>query len=138
MQKESQLLELQQIVVEQKAALLKVVETIKEEGVSNYPILWMYTGSARPNLGIYLGELAGGAWQHGATTLEELYTKGIIEAEKIDNFRALYNHKGGHFCVLMMSLEQTELVFLPYSLVKNENQKRGGWVEERRKGLKVV
>ena len=92
---------------------LTATETIRNEGVSNYPIIVAYKGEDSPEIGIPL-TLAQAEWQYRATTLEELYTKNLVEEEKIDAFRALYNHKSGQLCVLLIDeFTGADFVFVP-------------------------
>ncbi len=94
--------------------LIQHVETVKNEDVSNYPII-VATQEAFPlELGVP-AQISEELWDYRITTLEELYTKNIVTKEKIDDFRTLYNHKSQHFCVLLINEQQLEFVFIPYT-----------------------
>lgn len=92
---------------------LEVTETIRNEGVSNYPIILAYQGDIAPEIGIPL-PVNEEDWSYRATTLEELYTKNLVQEEKIDEFRLLYNHKPKHLCVLLIEESSgADFVFVP-------------------------
>ena len=93
--------------------LIAHVETVKNEGISNYPILVVSQESFPVEIGVP-AQLPEGIWNYRVTTLEELYTKNMVSKEKVDDFRTLYNHKTEHFCVLLINADHTEFVFIPY------------------------
>lgn len=90
-----------------------ITDTIRNEAISNYPIILAYQGENAPEIGISL-PINQADCSFRATTLEELYTKNLVEAEKIDEFRALYNHKPNHLCVLLIDeFLGADFVFVP-------------------------
>lgn len=93
--------------------LIAHIETVKNEGISNYPILIASQADFPIEIGLP-AQLPEGLWSYRITTLEELYTKNMVTKEKIDDFRSLYNHKTDHFCVLLISAESSEFVFVPF------------------------
>jgi hypothetical protein len=93
--------------------LIAHMETVKNEGISNYPILIASQEDFPVEIGVP-AQLPEGIWDYRVTTLEELYTKNMVSKEKVDDFRSLYNHKSAHFCVLLINGVHTEFVFIPY------------------------
>ena len=97
---------------EEQNKIISAVETVKNEGVSNYPIIICFYSEAYYELGIPLlnkSELAC-----NISTLEELYVKNIVDTEKVNNFKDLYNHKLNHICVLFITENDAEFVFIPF------------------------
>jgi predicted type IV restriction endonuclease len=98
---------------EEQNKIILALEAVKNEGVSNYPVIICFYSEAYYELGIPLlnkSELA-----FNISTLEELYVKNIVDIEKVNNFKALYNHKLNHVCVLSVLENNAEFVFIPLS-----------------------
>jgi|688.fasta_scaffold1049774_2 hypothetical protein len=100
--------ELQKHTVE----LLKAVNFVKNESVSNYPVLVVMEKGLETALGIDL-KFVNSELCFSLTTLEELYVKNLMKAEAIDDFRSLYNKKDECFCVLTFLGEKPNFVFVP-------------------------
>jgi len=94
--------------------LIEAVETVQNEGVSNYPVIVAYPEEAFYEIGIPI-VLSQGPYIYNISTLEELFAKNIVNREKVDNFRAVYNHKTEHFCVLLIIEQKADVIFVPYA-----------------------
>ena len=106
---------LQAYISQSEKYFLDLLETIRNEGVSNYPIILAYQGDTASEIGIPL-PINQPDWTYRATTLEELYTKNLVKEEKINEFRTLYNHKSKHLCVLLIDkFSGADFVFVPHS-----------------------
>jgi hypothetical protein len=93
--------------------LTQAANTIKEQAVSNYPI---FVASQLPlELGIplLLKEQMIEGWSINASTLEEFHAKQIIDAEKVDNFRALYLSHKDELCIFAMTEVGAKFIFIP-------------------------
>ena len=92
--------------------LRSACETVKDEDVSNYPIVLAH--QADPPLGIDLlkSDVAGTAWSYKITTLEELYARNVIPAENLDNFKQLYKAKLEALCLLVVEEHGANFVFV--------------------------
>ncbi len=105
---------LRNVLVEEQNKIISAIEIVKNEGVSNYPVLICFQANENYELGIPL--LNNNELACNLSTLEELYVKNIVDTEKVNNFRALYNHRLEHFCVLFVSENNPAFIFLPYNL----------------------
>lgn len=94
--------------------LLEAVETVKNEQVSNYPVIVAYSENEFYEIGIPI-VLSQGPYIYNISTLEELFVKNIVNQEKVDNFRAVYNHKTEHLCVLLIIEQKADVIFVPYA-----------------------
>ncbi|MCH2045416.1 MAG: hypothetical protein MK212_14965 [Saprospiraceae bacterium] len=93
---------------------ISATETVQNEGVSNYPILIAHQ-NAEIGIGLVVidSQKENLYWNYNLTTLEELATKKIIGADRIDDFRHLYKSKTDHFCVFLLE-EESQFIFIPY------------------------
>ena len=97
----------------EKKYIQNAMESVRNEGVSNYPIVVIFENPIELELGFPIG-LNKEKLNINISTLEELFVKNIVESEKVNNFRDIYKHKIDHFCVLMLEKENQEFVFVPY------------------------
>jgi hypothetical protein len=103
------------LVQKNTESLKKTVEIVKNENVSNYPIITISSADEIYDIGIFLNIVEDGYFFF-MSTLEELFAKNIVSSENVNNFRQIYNHKTGHFCVLSLGKNQIEFLFIPINL----------------------
>jgi hypothetical protein len=96
-----------------KAWFLKTIQTIRDENVSNYPILIAYPSFTDLDVGLPIKEEE--QLSFNATTLEELAMKKIVNLEKVDEFRKLYKEKQDSFCIFLLQKPAPQFVFVPYA-----------------------
>ena len=114
MEQDSEVLgELEVAIKKNQARFLAAVKTIRDEQVSNYPILMAYPSFTTISIGLPLQE--GERLSFNATTLEELAVKKVIDMERVDDFRKVYNQKQDHWCVFLLERPAPQFVFIPYS-----------------------
>ena len=102
-------------LVERNAETLKdSIEIVKNENISNYPIIAICSAEIVYDVGIFLN-ISKEEYHFFITTLEELFAKNIVSSENVNNFRQIYNHKTGHFCVLFLDGNLSEFVFIPWN-----------------------
>lgn len=89
-------------------------KTIQDEQVSNYPIIVAYPAITTITIGLPLQEDPALSFNFNATTLEELAVKKVINLEKVDDFRKLYNQKKDQLCVFLLERPAPQFVFIPY------------------------
>lgn len=97
-----------------KPFLSKAVEIILSEDVSRYPIFIL--SEAGINLGIPLLEKDDTIeldWNVNLSTLEEFYVKKMIEADKIETFKAAYKSTETHLCIFLLTENNGQYIFLP-------------------------
>lgn len=106
MQEKNNWLQLQTDILPHKEALHQAADTVKDEDVSNYPIFFANAVQHNDHApGIEVLQIKtnrGTTWIINITTLEELATKNIITAEKIDPFRQVYRKSPEALCFLIV------------------------------------
>ena len=93
--------------------LTKAADIIVTEDVSRYPIFILNMNEI--NIGIPLlskEEVKSSQWNIFASTLEEFYVKKMIEADKIDDFKKTYQSPDTHLCVLIVTPQNANFIFL--------------------------
>lgn len=96
-----------------KEWFLKTIQTIRDENVSNYPILIAFPSFTNLNIGLPIKE--EGSLSFNATTLEELAMKKIVDMDRVDGFRKLYKEKQDSFCIFLLEKPAPQFVFVPYT-----------------------
>ena len=108
--------QLQTDILPHKAKLAGAAETVRDEGVSNYPLFFAYAGEENKHTpGIEVMQVPtnrGVVWNINVSTLEELATKGIITKEKIDPFRKVYKNSPASLCFLIVDEEGARFGFV--------------------------
>ncbi len=89
-------------------------ETILDNEVSKYPIFVVHKFDEL-ELGIPLIQRTEyqRVWSLQASTLEELATKGLIEMEKVDQFRRVFKDPREYLCLFVLMDTGAHFVFLP-------------------------
>lgn len=95
--------------------LKKALQTVKDEGVSNYPVLIAYRYEAALGIPLFDRKDYGGDWSFNVSTLEELVTKKLVNPQKVDDFRSLYKEHNKHYCIFLLKEEDAKIVFQPYT-----------------------
>ncbi len=96
-----------------KGIMSQAADVILNEQVSNYPIFIMFQGEINAGLSVVNKETHNSEWNIHASTLEEFYTKKLIQTEKIDDFRKLYKKHAEDLCIFMLSEEGANFIFIP-------------------------
>ena len=99
-----------------KAMLAKASDTILEQDVSDYPIFVAHQ-EMEIGVGILLADAGQiqGNWSINASSLEEFTTKGLIQPDKIENFKGIYKDPKHYFCVFIARKVGATFVFIPRS-----------------------
>ncbi len=90
--------------------------TIKDEGVSNYPIFVAHQDQVDIGITLMKREESGTLWSINASTLEEFYTKQLILDEKLESFKELYRSHEDDICFFVLSELGAQYLFLPVEL----------------------
>ena len=90
--------------------------TIRDEGVSKYPIFVMHR---QDELGVGINvvrrEAAATHWSYQASTLEELVARRIVPFEELEAFRKIYKKPETHFCFMMpLTTEDDDDTLVPH------------------------
>lgn len=94
-------------------ALGKASETILTQNVSEYPIFIAHQQQMDIGIPIMEKDTIKGDWSINASTLEEFTTKGLIQVNKIDDFKSVYKNPEEFLCLFVISEIGATFVFLP-------------------------
>lgn len=93
--------------------LVQATRTILDEGVTKYPIYVAVLDHFKAGIPIINGEDFGKTWNINASSLEEFYTKKIMDKEAVDNFRKVYKDPKKYFCVFLVESDDAKMLFIP-------------------------
>ncbi|RMD71648.1 MAG: hypothetical protein D6818_07560 [Bacteroidetes bacterium] len=94
-------------------ALGQAADTIREQGVSKYPILVLHKLEVDIGIPIIDRHRVQGDWSVNASTLEEFVTKRLVQPEQVDHFRKVYKNPDEFVCLFVLSDLGANFVFLP-------------------------
>lgn len=93
-----------------KVYLDKVLEEIKHNDVSNYPIIVLSKTEILLGLKIIDKKELGINWNFNISHLEEFVVKGVVQKDKAEDFIKVYKEHNQHYC-LFITLSETEADF---------------------------
>ncbi|HMR44097.1 MAG TPA: hypothetical protein PKC40_09695 [Saprospiraceae bacterium] len=96
-----------------KPVFAGLVDTIREQGVSAYPIMVISQKEVEIGLPVVDHREVDGNWSVNASTMEEFLARQIILPEKIESFKSLFDSHEQHFCLFVISDFGADFVFLP-------------------------
>lgn len=106
--------ELEKVLKKMRNSLTEAADTIRNENISNYPIIIVSRNDIELGIPLFTSANNEGGWFFRATTLEELHTKNIVNADALDNFRQLYKARAADLCCLIPDAEgKLEFSFIP-------------------------
>jgi hypothetical protein len=91
--------------------LTEATDTVRNQNVSNYPILITHSRAHDFEIGIRL-ELPHNNLEFRVSTLEELYVKNLVLKDNLDEFRNLYLSKKDKLCFLGLTENSQEFIFM--------------------------
>lgn len=97
--------------------LKEVSDLMLSQKISKYPIFVLHQEQE-----IQLGSQIIDAfrsktkWSVNASHLEEFANKNIIQAEKLDNFRAAYKSPVEHLCIFVFKPQNAGFIFRPFNI----------------------
>lgn len=103
------------------ADFVKVADTLKEASyqirkreISQHPV-FPVCKTDQPIGQVIIGRLqAETEWNYYASFLDEFVQRGIIDAEKQDDFKNAYKDPDEFCCLFVIDKEFTNFVFIPY------------------------
>lgn len=107
------LMAMQQELMKYNALLEPAWETVLVNDVSKYPIAIFSTLPIEAGVLLIDREKAPGPWSVSMSTLEEFSVKGLISAEKVEDFRKVYKDPDLHFCTFVISDLGAQFLFIP-------------------------
>ncbi len=90
-QKEQRLTTVRTLLNYHKATLIQMVEQVRDQDVSNYPIVVLHNAPSF-EVGILFANLTSG-WEIRISTAEEFSARQLIANEKLNDFLALYRKR---------------------------------------------
>ena len=94
--------------------LIEAAEIARNQEVTNYPIFVFFKDDDLA-IGVELirREKQGGPWSVQISSLEEFTEKGLISAEKTDEFLNVFKQPEEQLCIFVISNAGAQFVFLP-------------------------
>ena len=96
-----------------KKMMGEAADIIIESDVSNYPIFVVHQQEVEIGLPIAEKGKIKGNWSINATTLEELVSKQLIKADKVDKFRKNFKDAKEFLCLFTLTELGAQFIFLP-------------------------
>ena len=119
MEKNENWVQLQHDIRGYEPVLDRAAMTVRDEGVSNYPIFVAYAGSEADKVpGIFVTEIVTSReviWTVNVTTLEELVAKQVVDAQRVDPFRKVYREKADGLCFLIIDADGARFGFVDHN-----------------------
>lgn len=91
----------------------KTAQAVLDQDISNYPIFLINEITPAVGISILTFDFEGKPMVMNVTTLEELATKGVVDMDKVDDFRSVYNNNDDSFCLLILEDNEARFIFLP-------------------------
>ena len=88
-----------------------ITETVKNQDISNYPIIVAHLSNIEFEIGIKL-DIPHKRLEFRMSTLEELYVKNLVLKDNLDEFRNLYLSKKDKLCFLGLTENSHEFIFI--------------------------
>lgn len=113
MKNEKYFKQIQQNIQPYVKVMAKAADIIQEQDVSSFPILVLSELPVNIGINIVEKEKLNAPWNIHASTLEELVTKQLIAQEKVEDFKLVYKNSGSDLCLLLLSKEGANFIFIP-------------------------
>lgn len=94
--------------------LRELARRIIDEGISEYPVFIASDEMVDIGKAIFDRDLVQVNWFYHVSILEDFVRKGIIQREKLANFRRAYDDPMQKACILVITADSTQVVFVPY------------------------
>lgn len=94
------------------------IQQVLDEGITRYPVFVLHTGGAKLGAALapWLAESGLEKWQFNLSPLEELVAKGVLERERVTDFKRQYLDPTEKACLLVADAASPRVIFLPYDL----------------------
>ena len=113
-EKEAKLLELKQDLEFYKDAIKTIANEIIDNEVSHFPVFIAHKEPIELGRKVLDAEEFEAKWDISASLLEEFVAKGLVEEDKLDEFKAAFKDAKIHMCVFAADTEIGNFIFLPY------------------------
>lgn len=91
----------------------QVADTVLDADVSAYPIFAVHQLELDLGILVLARQPEQLRWSVQISTLEEMAAKKLIAMEKVDGFRKVYKNPHEFLCLLVLSDQGAQFVFLP-------------------------
>ncbi|MEZ4906358.1 MAG: hypothetical protein R2771_01640 [Saprospiraceae bacterium] len=88
-------------------------KTIIDNDISIYPIIIAHQDQINVGIPLLNKDDGLGEWSLNASTLEEFYTKNLIEESKLEDFKKLYKLHQDEICYFVLSEIGAQFLFIP-------------------------
>ncbi len=112
MQKEQDLMILEEELKPYKRLLGSVADTIMEQDVSSYPVFVLHRDAIEVGIPLNTEDIVG-EWSVNASSLEEFVAKQLVLTEKIDEFKSVYKDPTAFLCLFVVDKSGATFVFIP-------------------------
>ena len=89
----------------------KAMDTILEEGISEYPIIVVHQNVVELGVDILGLDQATPKWRISASTLEEFVAKQLIQSDKVDDFKSVYKDPDTYLCMFIVDDMFAKFIF---------------------------
>lgn len=84
------------------------------KGISEYPIYVAHQDGVGLGKSFMTIEQHKLNWNYNVSVLEEFVSKGVMEKERVDDFRRTYGDAGERACVFMVLPKEASFIFVDY------------------------
>ncbi len=93
--------------------LVQASRTILAEGITKYPIFIASQDFFKVGIPLIDGKEYGKIWNINVSSLEEFYTKKIMNQTAVDQFRKVYKDPKKFFCIFLVRKEEVKMLYIP-------------------------
>ena len=98
---------------EYSPTLVQASQTIREQGVTKYPIFIATQAMPKVGIPLIMGVEYKREWNINASSLEELFTKKIMTKPAANQFRKVFKDPNKFFCVFLIEKDGLKLLYVP-------------------------
>lgn len=81
--------------------------------ISKYPIFIAHKTAIELGKPAFILQKHTTSWNISISILEDLVNKEIVSMSKVEDFKKVYKDPTKHFCILVITSDQIEFVFVP-------------------------
>ncbi len=95
--------------------LRKASQSVQDQSVSLYPIFAVHKHELLLGIPIIDRDKNGSNWSFNISSMEEFITKGIIQEQKLEEFKKVYKNPNKYCCLFVCEEDGASFVFSPYT-----------------------
>lgn len=93
--------------------LVQATRAIMKEGVTKYPIFVAVLDHFNAGVPIINGLDFKKTWNINASSLEEFYSKKIMDKDAVEIFRKVYKDPKKYFCIFLVESDDAKMIYIP-------------------------